>query len=942
MSEIQASEFSEFFHELHGHAPFPWQQRLANQVCSGDPWPKAIDLPTASGKTACIDIALFALAVRGKDAPRRIFFVVDRRVIVNEAYERANKIQSALTKANIGILKRVLDRLVQLGGQDSPLDVYQLRGGAYRDETWVRSPLQPTVITSTVDQTGSRLLFRGYGIRPETWPIHAGLIANDTIIFLDEAHCSKTFASTLEAVEAYRDRRWAPEFIERPFGFVEMTATPGRSVPEKERFGIDHEDRENQVFRKRLRAVKQVRIPEPVKCRKEETGKFVKALIDQANELAQKCGGKRIAILVNRVITAKAVHAELRKHDKPAYLVTGRMRPLDRDKQAKELEPLKSGKNRSPQEELRFVVSTQCLEVGADFDFDVLVSECASIDALLQRFGRLDRTGDFGKAVGAIVAATWQLSAKEGDRVYKDSLRETWLFVNEIASSGFVNMGVESGDGGVTTVAEHLRSKSEVEREKLRLVTIPGPKLLPSHLDALVQTSPTPHQQPEIDLFLHGVKKGNPDVNVIWRQDLNDLPRHDWHKVVSVCPPTSLEAMPVPVWNFRKWFEGEPDKQAFGDESDLEISNSDFEVRTREEHIRPEALIWRGKDDDVKPPEKGADFRPGDTIVLAESSGVWNELGHVPPGYQIDLGDLGRLQLKRSLTLRLHPAVMREWGNPSAQAALESALLGQDIDEEAFRGTLKQIEPPIRVLSAGDDLWWTDFAETCSISRYPAGPGWLLEGFFRRNKKRKRTPVFLKDHLDDVAGNISSMSGDLLSADLRRAIEFAANYHDYGKVDVRYQTWLRNGDRMAAELAPVPLAKSGAYSLRSQSDCGLPGSFRHELLSIAFAEKAEELAELRLRDFALHEIAAHHGYCRPFAPVVIDPKAACVEFQGLQVCRQERLENPAHRLCSDVSDRFWTLTRRYGWWGLAYLEAILRLADWRASDDRKVEAADEY
>ena len=72
MADIQSSEFEQFFFELHNKPPFPWQTRLAHQVCEQG-WPKVIDLPTASGKTACIDIVLFALAARGNLAPRRIF-----------------------------------------------------------------------------------------------------------------------------------------------------------------------------------------------------------------------------------------------------------------------------------------------------------------------------------------------------------------------------------------------------------------------------------------------------------------------------------------------------------------------------------------------------------------------------------------------------------------------------------------------------------------------------------------------------------------------------------------------------------------------------------------------------------------------------------------------------------------------------------------------------
>lgn len=56
---------------------------------------------TGAGKTAVLDIALFHLALTASDAvrtpaPRRIVFAVDRRVIVDQAYNRARKLQRAL------------------------------------------------------------------------------------------------------------------------------------------------------------------------------------------------------------------------------------------------------------------------------------------------------------------------------------------------------------------------------------------------------------------------------------------------------------------------------------------------------------------------------------------------------------------------------------------------------------------------------------------------------------------------------------------------------------------------------------------------------------------------------------------------------------------------------------------------------------------------------
>ncbi len=101
---------------------------------------------------------------------------------------------------------------------------FQLRGGMYRSDAWARSPLQSAIIASTVDQIGSRILFRAYGRSSKAWPIQAGLAANDALILLDEAHCSQPFMETLHSVRRYR--QWAEKPLPNPFHISILSATP--------------------------------------------------------------------------------------------------------------------------------------------------------------------------------------------------------------------------------------------------------------------------------------------------------------------------------------------------------------------------------------------------------------------------------------------------------------------------------------------------------------------------------------------------------------------------------------------------------------------------------------------------------------------------------------------------------------------------------------------
>ena len=86
-------------------------------------------------------------------------------------------------------------------------------------------------------------------------------------------------------------------------------------------------------------------------------------------------------------------------------------------------------------------------------------------------------------------------------------------------------------------------------------------------------------------------------------------------------------------------------------------------------------------------------------------------------------------------------------------------------------------------------------------------------------------------------------------------------------------------------------------------------------------------------------VGTHHGRGRAFAPVVPerDPERVALEWDGVHLSA-----SPDHglwRLGSGWTDLFWRLVRRHGYWGLAYLEAVLVLADQARSRDEEREGS---
>lgn len=954
--KLTVETFEEFHQAVHGRPPFAWQSRLLRQIVSERAWPEVLDLPTGTGKTTCIDIALFALALDARErqrwCPRRIAMVVDRRIVVDQVADRGRSLLRALIGNQSPIVQAVADRLRSLSRNgDEPLGVFTLRGGMPKDDTWARTPDQPLVLASTVDQLGSRLLIQGYGVSKSMKPVHAGLLGNDILILLDEVHLSQPFADTLKALATLRRKFASATPLSPRFHYAMLSATPGTSSASPFRL-TDEEKLSNSPIGPRLHASKHARLLDAADRTAVEGSCFNEALalIDRHDV---------IAVVVNRVASASTIARQLHEavgHKTDIVLVTGRMRPLDRDDILKTLQPrVAIGRDRANIVRKLIVVGTQCIEAGADFDFDALVTEAASFDALRQRFGRVDRLGTYSKtnlkAEGVIIR---DKSVKD-DPIYGEAIAKTmeWLKSRLTAKSKEIDFGV--------------LALPMPETEELQEMVAPkahAPVLLPAYLDLWMQTSPPPMTSPDVSLWLHGPKSGPADVQVVWRADLTDevlqgnTPKDLANAIVAAVRPSSLEAISLPFHSARRWLQGDD----VGDIADVEGAGDPDDQLKESGRL---AFRWEGDDSEVITPDK---LRPGDTIVVPSTRGGI-ERGCFEPRSTAPVNDLAEraaLFGRGQPMLRLHPAVLAQLGlhvpvddADDARAAL--AILAQDAERTDWRRVwLEGLAAPGTTLVVDAPEPWEVLQgkriRPGALRELAAEDGVDLttdddDSFYTGRS------VPLAEHSADVeqfARQYAAAAG--LPAKFVDDLALSGWLHDIGKADRRFQILLRGGSEIDFFKDETPWAKSrmsagakGAHRLAERKS-GYPRQVggknaRHEVQSVAMIEKHLDVVKAKANDIdlVLHLVASHHGHCRPFAPVVLDDNPIEVELPGHRSDLFGTIDfgkvsskHDLHRLDSPLAERFWRLVERYGWLELCWLEAILRLADHRASEAEQI------
>jgi CRISPR-associated endonuclease/helicase Cas3 len=177
--------------------------------------------------------------------------------------------------------------------------------------------------------------------------------------------------------------------------------------------------------------------------------------------------------------------------------------------------------------------------------------------------------------------------------------------------------------------------------------------------------------------------------------------------------------------------------------------------------------------------------------------------------------------------------------------------------------------------------------------------------------ERDTGAVLWKVHTDDVVTNVTRIVEHLpLSEDLPKAIILAARFHDLGKKRPLFQRIIGN-----PQCVPL-LAKSGKKTQPYTAN----KNFRHEFASLLDVQNDSDFLELSqdMREVVLHLVATHHGRGRPHFPIEEAYDPAATDQQNSVVAAQ-------------VPQRFARLQRKYGRWGLAYLESLLRAADYAAS-----------
>lgn len=915
--------FSAFYEAINKRPPFPWQARLARQVAETDAWPVEIGVPTGLGKTACLDIAIWWLASQAdrspaeRTAPTRIWWLVNRRLLVDSTAEHARSIANALRDpggADISgeprhVVRAVAARLRSFASDPDadPLEVIRLRGGVQsRPPT---DPSRPAVILSTIPMFGSRLLFRGYGSSRSMRPIDAALAGADCLVLVDEAHLARHLIRLVpDLADCTRHARGLlPGERSRP-QVVSLTATGHASGTD--RFDLAAEDEAHPVVKRRLDAPKRINV-------RRVPGDAGKAMAQTVQSLLVEAA-RPVSCLVfaNTPAAARSVFDQLRTmvaDDRAEILLlTGRTREREAERtRSAILDPIHgmaaSGEPAASRSRHLIVVATQTLEVGADVDAELLVTETCGVRALTQRLGRLNRLGRFRSARAVYVHAP-----PPRTRGRKAKAADEWPVYGEEPSVVVMRLqsAIGKASGRLSASPRHI---SEILGEP---GDDPGraPEVLNGLLWEWVKTTTAPQGEAPVEPYFSGIAGADYSVSLLWRAHVPDDGERLWPRA------SDRESIAVPIGEVRQVLEADEELRRLG----------------------PDGITVETVAVD--------DLRPGDAVVLGSGRGLLDEFGWNPnstnPVVDMSVSTHG---------LPLDARAIERMCGISLDGLIDSALGivrdDEEVDEEEQGAAVREI---VDALAHTTPYGWETTEWQAVVSALRAVVVRTHREVPRLELAARVTHEHRSDELDEMSMAVTAVDLDLhgtavaararsiaerlgLSSEVTGIVERAGRWHDLGKADRRFQRWLD-----PSGVADKPVAKS--RTARSQwaatrAAAGWPRGGRHEdlsarLVSSRLAGETTNGMDRGLADLLIHLVVSHHGSGRPIVRPVPDAtsEAVAARIDGRPV------EVPASLAIVDWDQpaRFRRLHEHWGPWGLALLEAVVRQADHAVSAGARV------
>ncbi|NLF23222.1 MAG: DEAD/DEAH box helicase [Lentisphaerae bacterium] len=272
------------------------------------------------------------------------------------------------------------------------VNVYTVMGGKDAGE-WYLHPEVNAVIVGTQDMLLSRALNRGYAAPRARWPMEFGLLNCDCLWVMDEVQLMDVGLATSAQLQQFREEDHAKTFRPSYTWWMSATLQPEwlksvdtRVMVEKLKadvLKIRPEHRSGPLWEDVSKTVEVVDVGHP---------DVADVVIDRHTRLADGDYGRITLIVLNRVASAVDLYKELIKRGRTrenTRLVHSRFRGVERRGWREQF----LSRSRCAKGTDLVIVATQVVEAGVDISAGCLITDLAPWPSLVQRFGRAARYG---------------------------------------------------------------------------------------------------------------------------------------------------------------------------------------------------------------------------------------------------------------------------------------------------------------------------------------------------------------------------------------------------------------------------------------------------------------------------------------------------------------------------------------------------------------------